>query len=280
VFYGSAVGGLVGYFAYRFIVRRIRVSHWHMADIVAPCIALGLALGRVGCLLNGCCYGNVAVCDHCPGISFPMASAPRFKMTEKGYQTAAGFLVDRGNEPPATPPRIVSSVDPAVPVNLRPGDVLLKINGKEVNTFDKNENKDVTVEDLLMRWPQGKNDIELRVRHANGKEEDLQWTPLTVPLHPTQIYESVSMLLVMFLLLAYYPLRRQPGAVMVLLIFCYGAHRFVNEMLRTDTPPVAFGLTLSQNISILMIGVGIVLALWLRIKTIRHGSSVPPPMPT
>jgi len=26
-------------------------------DIVAPCLVLGLAIGRVGCFLNGCCYG-------------------------------------------------------------------------------------------------------------------------------------------------------------------------------------------------------------------------------
>src|SRR5262249_7547482 len=162
------------------------------------------------------------------------------EMTARGYQTAAGFVIDHGGEPASNPPRTVSSVDPAVPVNLKPGDVLLKINGKKVNDFNEDNTVRFSVGYLLGEgWPRGKNDIDLRVRHANGKEEDLHWTPLTVPLHPTQIYESISMLFVLLLLLAYYPLRRQPGAVMVLLIFCYGAHRFVNEMLRTDTPPVA-----------------------------------------
>ncbi|HRZ67172.1 MAG TPA: prolipoprotein diacylglyceryl transferase, partial [Candidatus Omnitrophota bacterium] len=28
------------------------------ADIVAPYIALGQAIGRIGCFLNGCCYGK------------------------------------------------------------------------------------------------------------------------------------------------------------------------------------------------------------------------------
>src|SRR5262245_36711609 len=59
VFYGSALGGVVGYFvAYFLILRRYNVSSWRVADVVAPCAALGLCLGRVGCLLNGCCYGN------------------------------------------------------------------------------------------------------------------------------------------------------------------------------------------------------------------------------
>lgn len=35
-----------------------KVPAWTMADILAPSLALGHALGRVGCLLNGCCYGR------------------------------------------------------------------------------------------------------------------------------------------------------------------------------------------------------------------------------
>ncbi len=34
-------------------------------------------LGRLGCLLNGCCYGNVA-CPDCASISFPLPAFPRF----------------------------------------------------------------------------------------------------------------------------------------------------------------------------------------------------------
>jgi phosphatidylglycerol:prolipoprotein diacylglycerol transferase len=30
-------------------------------DVMAPCIVIGLGLGRIGCFLNGCCYG--AACD-------------------------------------------------------------------------------------------------------------------------------------------------------------------------------------------------------------------------
>jgi phosphatidylglycerol:prolipoprotein diacylglycerol transferase len=41
-------------------------------DIVAPCVMLGLAFGRVGCFLNGCCYG--AEC-HLPwAVEFPYQS--------------------------------------------------------------------------------------------------------------------------------------------------------------------------------------------------------------
>lgn len=37
--------------------RRYRISVPVMADIAAPLVALGYSLVRVGCLLNGCCYG-------------------------------------------------------------------------------------------------------------------------------------------------------------------------------------------------------------------------------
>src|SRR5260370_13299864 len=54
VFYGGAIGGAVGYFlAYFLVLRKYHISSWKMADVIAPCAALGLALGRVGCLLNG-----------------------------------------------------------------------------------------------------------------------------------------------------------------------------------------------------------------------------------
>ncbi|HEY0713802.1 MAG TPA: prolipoprotein diacylglyceryl transferase family protein, partial [Polyangia bacterium] len=31
---------------------------WKMADLAAPWIAMGLALTRLGCFLNGCCFGK------------------------------------------------------------------------------------------------------------------------------------------------------------------------------------------------------------------------------
>lgn len=37
--------------------RREKITPWVMADVAAPLIALGYALVRLGCLLNGCCYG-------------------------------------------------------------------------------------------------------------------------------------------------------------------------------------------------------------------------------
>lgn len=43
-------------------------------DIVAPCIMIGLAFGRIGCFLNGCCHG--AECELPWAVRFPYNSLP------------------------------------------------------------------------------------------------------------------------------------------------------------------------------------------------------------
>ena len=57
---------LIGYAIWKKIPVRIGM------DIVAPCLMIGLGLGRVGCFLNGCCYG--AECNAPWAVSFPYGS--------------------------------------------------------------------------------------------------------------------------------------------------------------------------------------------------------------
>ena len=66
VYYGGLVGAtLAGIFYAR--VRKLPL--WKMADIFTPSIALGYVFGRIGCLMNGCCYGRA--CDLPWAIRFP-----------------------------------------------------------------------------------------------------------------------------------------------------------------------------------------------------------------
>lgn len=53
-FYGGVIGGFAGGLFY---ARRKSLPVWPLADLVAPWIALGYSIVRVGCFLNGCCYG-------------------------------------------------------------------------------------------------------------------------------------------------------------------------------------------------------------------------------
>ena len=49
-------------------IRRHRLPLWTTCDLFAPGIALGHAIGRMGCLLAGCCYGSAT--DLPWGITF------------------------------------------------------------------------------------------------------------------------------------------------------------------------------------------------------------------
>ena len=82
VFYGCIMGGLVGTWIYH---RRHPFPFWPMADAVAPALAIGVLLGRVGCFLNGCCFG--AVCDPHAfyAVSFPAESLPWLRHVDAGW---------------------------------------------------------------------------------------------------------------------------------------------------------------------------------------------------
>ena len=54
-FHGGLIAGII---AVWFFIRRNRMPLWKTADVIMPYIALGQAIGRIGCLLNGCCYGT------------------------------------------------------------------------------------------------------------------------------------------------------------------------------------------------------------------------------
>jgi phosphatidylglycerol:prolipoprotein diacylglycerol transferase len=57
IFGKSIVGGLVGGMIGVLLVKRILSIKLRMGNIIAPAVALGMAVGRIGCFLNGCCYG-------------------------------------------------------------------------------------------------------------------------------------------------------------------------------------------------------------------------------
>jgi phosphatidylglycerol---prolipoprotein diacylglyceryl transferase len=56
-FYGALFGGILALLIWSYWRK---ISFLKMADLLAPYLALGYAFGRVGCFLNGCCYGKAA----------------------------------------------------------------------------------------------------------------------------------------------------------------------------------------------------------------------------
>jgi phosphatidylglycerol:prolipoprotein diacylglycerol transferase len=56
---GVFYGGLLAAFAVAMVlIRRYKLPLWQTTDAFAPGIALGHVVGRLGCLLAGCCYGR------------------------------------------------------------------------------------------------------------------------------------------------------------------------------------------------------------------------------
>jgi len=66
-------GFILAYIFGLWYVKRSKLSFWKYTDIVAPSIALGLGIGRIGCFLNGCCFGVVS---EKYGIKFPALNMP------------------------------------------------------------------------------------------------------------------------------------------------------------------------------------------------------------
>ncbi len=68
-FHGGLIGGLITGSVYILLAR---LSYWRVADSVAPGLALGYAITRIGCFLNGCCSGKEA--DLPWAVTFPHAA--------------------------------------------------------------------------------------------------------------------------------------------------------------------------------------------------------------
>jgi phosphatidylglycerol:prolipoprotein diacylglycerol transferase len=54
--WGAVLGAAIGIWIFSLISKKF--SFGHLADIAAPGIILAQAIGRIGCTLNGCCYGK------------------------------------------------------------------------------------------------------------------------------------------------------------------------------------------------------------------------------
>ena len=66
VWYGAFILGAVAAIVY---MRIKKLPFWRMIDLVAPYLAVGYAFGRIGCFLNGCCFGTPTMMPW--GVVFP-----------------------------------------------------------------------------------------------------------------------------------------------------------------------------------------------------------------
>ena len=86
---------------------------------------------------------------------------------------------------------------------------------------------------------------------------------MTIPLHPTQVYSSISAFVLAGILAWFFRWRPFDGAVLSLACILHGINRFVMETLRDDEPGrLGTGLTFSQFVSIGLVIFGICGIVW------------------
>ncbi len=127
VVYGAVVGGAAA--AVWFFVRH-KLPVLAMADVIAPSMTLGLALGRIGCFLNGCCYGGQ--CQLPWAVAFPPESPVYQSQIDRGEYVFEGMHFQPAKPPHkrGSEPAIVLSVDgnsPAAKAGVQSGDRIATI---------------------------------------------------------------------------------------------------------------------------------------------------------
>jgi len=159
--FGALTGGFLAVFVY---ARRQRLPLGRLLDSAVPATALAFVFARVGCFLNGCCFGRVS--------NLPWA----------------------------------------------------------------------------LRFPEGSGPYEAHL-HAG------LITPgqLSLPVHPTQLYEAVYMLILFFVLLRYRKRQKYDGELTAILFVLYPLWRFFNEFLRADARGSVYFLTVPQVFCIISV---------------------------
>jgi phosphatidylglycerol:prolipoprotein diacylglycerol transferase len=90
VWYGGLIGGTLGVVG---VLLATRTPLGPAVDAIAPGLAVGYGLGRIGCLLNGCCYGHESNLPW--AMTFPVGSPPTdaFVQPTQLYESLASFAI-------------------------------------------------------------------------------------------------------------------------------------------------------------------------------------------
>ncbi|HEX3869545.1 MAG TPA: prolipoprotein diacylglyceryl transferase family protein, partial [Pirellulales bacterium] len=257
VIYGCVLAGAAALFIF---VKKHKMPGYAIADLIAPGLMIGLAFGRIGCFLNGCCFGGV--CELPWAVRFPAGSPPHFRQVERGMVYLYGVQVADTTHPATdgSRPQIVH-VDPnsqASQQGVRPGDRVLAINEQSIHQVDDAWN--ALIQALRLR-----ESVDLVTDHGRAILDPLKGADVSsLPVHPTQLYSVFDAALLSWFLLAYEPFRRRDGEDTAWVCTIYPITRFLVEILRSDEPAVlGTGFTISQNISLAVFVYGVLLWIWL-----------------
>jgi len=85
----SEYGGIVAAVIVGWIVaKRLGLDIWKLGDVLAPNLGIGIAVMRIGCFLNGCCFGTETNLPW--GVKFPMLSDAHLHQLSEGKASLFG----------------------------------------------------------------------------------------------------------------------------------------------------------------------------------------------
>lgn len=230
-----------------------RVAPLQFLDILSPAVMVALAFARVGCFLNGCCFGapsDVPWAVRFPAITYvtEVAEGPDATIPRYGIPFARQLVPDVDRHRPA----LVE-----LPADYYHG--YLNRSGAWVP-----DRTLVPVEERADFYRSPKPAPRLTPR----QQQDLVEGRYRMhPVHPSQLYAVANALMLFVVLNLLFRWRTYRGQVFLWLLLLYGATRFLLEFLRSDTPLELNGLTMTQNVCLTLFPVGAALVWIVRGRT-------------
>lgn len=264
VVFGSLIGALLGLIAFC-QVRKLPVLA--MTDLVAPSMAIGQAIGRIGCFLNGCCYG--AYCE-VPQLAVQFPPEAPVYADQLMHGALFGVQLDErpaeGGDKNQIVVRWVVPGSEAEAAGVEAGEVVTHIEGVAVDSIDDVQ---LLFHQLALHVQEGEQRgeslrIELRLADGERKSWIVRKLPsASLPVHPTQLYSAIDAGLLFLVLWFFYPFRQRDGEVTALLLTLHPISRFLLEVARVDEGSFAgTPFTISQLVSFGLLAAGIALWAW------------------
>jgi len=267
VVFGSLIGAVFGLLAF---TRFYRLPLLPLIDVSVPSMALGQAIGRIGCFFNGCCFGGE--CDLRWAVTFPPESPPYHQQLEKGKLHLEGLSWQPLKKEGALLIENVHAGSAAEKLGFARGQHLVQLRllektGQEIQRLPHGEQYSLAADiGSLLNQAQPGMQLEATV---SEKLEPLRWSvpalpERSLPIHPTQIYSAIDAFILCGFLWSWIPFRRHHGELLALTLMLHAISRFLLETIRIDESSV-FGTpwSISQNISIGMFVIGAALLGWI-----------------
>ncbi len=249
---------------------------WYL-DFTIPSLAWGLAITRIGCFLNGCCWGAVCVDQHDPAgqkaiipwaVTFPYGSPAMRQQYEFGQLTLPKELL-YSHTSGLTYPISREFIDNALKDGAETNKRLTGEYDAALTEYREKQAAGANVEALkpiLKRMEEAGKALRQfiatsefgvvarqQTKYGISPEQlaDLSQHFRSRPVHPTQLYAVVNAFLISWVLSTIFYYRKRHGVILGWFLILYSITRIFEESLRQDNPLDIGGVTISQAISIM-----------------------------